>query len=81
MLVIIIIIIIIIFIEGAQLAKAVFSGALYILYIQSIYLAGEKTYWNKLHFGMRRGRLGLPAPFIAVHPHRSFRLAYPLIDV
>ena len=53
MLVIIIIIIIIIFIEGAQLAKAVFSGALYILYIQSIYLAGEKTYWNKLHFGVR----------------------------
>ena len=48
---------------------------------QSIYLAGEKTYWNKLHFGMRRGRLGLPPPFIAVHPHRSFRLAYPLIDV
>ena len=29
---------------------------------QSIYLAGENTYWNKLHFGMRRGRLCLPPP-------------------
>ena len=28
-----------------------------------------------------KSRVGLPTPYIAANPHRSFRMAYPLIQV
>ena len=36
--------------------------------------------WNKQHLAWGKSRVGLPPPFIAVHPHQCFWVAYPLID-